>query len=56
MDFNLNDEKKGELINNGRQCTKEFLKEMDLLIINKKSGSKKKPDFFFLFFFPFDDG
>jgi NTE family protein len=25
MDFNLNDEKKGELINNGRQCTKEFL-------------------------------
>ncbi|MBT2618132.1 MULTISPECIES: patatin-like phospholipase family protein [unclassified Bacillus (in: firmicutes)] len=27
MDFNLNDEKKGELINNGRQCTKEFLKK-----------------------------
>ncbi len=27
MDFNLNDEKKGELINKGRQCTKEFLKK-----------------------------
>lgn len=27
MDFNLNDEKKGELINSGRQCTKEFLKK-----------------------------
>ncbi|MGN7394753.1 patatin-like phospholipase family protein [Peribacillus frigoritolerans] len=27
MDFNLNDEKKGELIDNGRQCTKEFLKK-----------------------------
>ncbi|MDW7614578.1 patatin-like phospholipase family protein [Peribacillus simplex] len=26
MDFNLNDEKKGELMNQGRQCTKEFLK------------------------------
>ncbi|MED4695287.1 patatin-like phospholipase family protein [Peribacillus frigoritolerans] len=27
MDFNLNDEKKGELIDKGRQCTKEFLKK-----------------------------
>lgn len=27
MDFNLDDEKKGELINKGRQCTKEFLKK-----------------------------
>ncbi|MCU6600634.1 patatin-like phospholipase family protein [Peribacillus frigoritolerans] len=27
MDFNLNEEKKGELINKGRQCTKEFLKK-----------------------------
>lgn len=27
MDFNLNDEKKSELINKGRQCTKEFLKK-----------------------------
>lgn len=27
MDFNLTDEKKGELINKGRQCTKEFLKK-----------------------------
>ncbi|MDM5359665.1 patatin-like phospholipase family protein [Peribacillus sp. ACCC06369] len=26
MDFNLNDEKKGELMDQGRQCTKEFLK------------------------------
>ncbi|MFF2456570.1 patatin-like phospholipase family protein [Peribacillus simplex] len=27
MDFNLNDEKKGELMNLGRQCTREFLKK-----------------------------
>ncbi|USK73387.1 patatin-like phospholipase family protein [Peribacillus frigoritolerans] len=27
MDFNLDDGKKGELINKGRQCTKEFLKK-----------------------------
>ena len=48
MDFNLNDEKKGELMNRGRQFTKNYLKMV--ILITKNRALKKKPDFSFYFF------